>query len=610
MGVSAALERRVCLQVYDWGLLRQGVPRSVTATRARITEPMRLDPTFETFLDPATGYLMSRETAADMPPSAKEVQVLSRPGLSLSRARNIRVLSRWVRPAAVLVILLLFCIACAPAGTPTPTRQVIEPWVGQAKTQVDISLPALTTPTPFSVPEILPPTRSPDQPYGSPTPDPLREPPATRDASERYVVRYGDSLGGIALRYGVAASQIVSANSLANPNLLTVGQVLLIPAPIPRDPGPSFKILPDSEFVYGPSSTQFDLNAFVVDGGGALNTYVEEVEGRDRSGAELVQLVSQRYSVDPRLLLAILEVQSSWLSQAVAPVATRTYPMGFYSPGYEGLFSQLSWAADQLNSGFYRWRAGWAGPYILSDGTTILPGSGINAGTAAVQSLFALLQNEGDWRWMVGEEGFFQTYVSLFGNPFDRAVDPLVPPDIKQPAMQLPFEPGKVWSFTGGPHGAWGEGSAWAALDFAPPGNALGCMLSNEWIVAVADGKILRSDNGEVIEDLDGDGFEQTGWVVLYMHVEDRGRVQVGDEVKAGDRIGHPSCEGGIANGTHVHLARKYNGEWIPADADLPFILDGWVSAGLEYEYDGTLSRDGVTLEACSCRNDENQIWR
>jgi LasA protease len=509
-----------------------------------------------------------------------------------------------------LLGLLLASIACGTASPQMPTRQVIEPWVGQAAAQGDSGVSLPDAPTPVSIVDLLPATRSPDQPYASPTPDPLREAPATRAASETYVVRYGDSVGGIALRYGVGASQIVAANGLLNPNLLSVGQVLLIPAPIPREPGPSLKLLPDSELVYGPSSTLFDLESYVADSGGALSTYVEEVEGQNRTGAELVQLVAQRYSVDPRALLAVLEIQSGWVSQAEAPVATRTYPMGFYSPGYEGLFSQLSWAADQLNSGFYRWLAGWSGPYILADGTTVLPGLGINAGTAGVQNLFALLKNEDDWRETVGENGFLETYTQLFGNPFDRAVEPLLPPDLEQPTMQLPFEPGKVWSFTGGPHPAWGEGSAWAALDFAPPGNALGCMLSNEWIVAVADGTILRSDNGEVIEDLDGDGFEQTGWVVLYMHVESRGRVQVGDEVKAADRIGHPSCEGGIANGTHVHLARKYNGEWIPADTDLPFILDGWVSAGLDYEYDGTLTRDGVTLEACACRNDENQISR
>lgn len=515
-----------------------------------------------------------------------------------------------MRSITLLAGVLSTAVACGPATSPAPLRQLVEPWVGEAPVQVGIEVTQPATSTPDPILGMLPPTRSPDQPYSAPTPDPIREPPATREAAETYVVRYGDSLGVIAHRYGVGAGQIVAANNLLNPNLLSVGQVLVIPAPIPRPPGPSIKLLPDSELVYGPSSALFDMRGFVMAGGGSLRNYVEEVESQDRSGEQIVQLVAQRYSVDPRVLLAALEVQSGWLSHEEPPLETRTYPMRFYSPGYEGLFSQLSWAADQLNAGFYRWRAGWAGPYILADGSTILPGPGINAGTAAVQNLFALLEDGEGWRETVGENGYFATYQRFFGNPFDRAVEPLVPQDLQQPTMQLPFEPGKAWSFTGGPHGAWGEGSAWAALDFAPPGNALGCMLSNEWIVAVADGRIVRADNGEVIQDLDGDGFEQTGWVVMYMHVENRGRVEVGEELKAGDPIGHPSCEGGVSNGTHVHLARKYNGEWIPADAGMPFILDGWISSGLTYEYDGTLSRDGVTLEACSCRNDENQIWR
>ena len=35
--------------------------------------------------------------------------------------------------------------------------------------------------------------------------------------------------------------------------------------------------------------------------------------------------------------------------------------------------------------------------------------------------------------------------------------------------------------------------------------------------------------------------------------------------------------EGGHVTGTHVHIARKYNGEWIPADG-LAFNLEGWVA--------------------------------
>jgi hypothetical protein len=115
---------------------------------------------------------------------------------------------------------------------------------------------------------------------------------------------------------------------------------------------------------------------------------------------------------------------------------------------------------------------------------------------------------------------------------------------------------------------------------------------------------------GEVVQDLDDDGFEGTGWVVLYMHLGSEGRIPLGERVRAGDRLGHPSCEGGISSGTHVHLARRYNGEWIPADGILPFVMDGWVSAGLGSEYDGTMRRGDVVLEACGCRAAGNQIWR
>jgi murein DD-endopeptidase MepM/ murein hydrolase activator NlpD len=188
-------------------------------------------------------------------------------------------------------------------------------------------------------------------------------------------------------------------------------------------------------------------------------------------------------------------------------------------------------------------------------------------------------------------------------------VEPLVPADLVQPSLQLPFESGRTWVFTGGPHGGWDTGSAWAAIDFAPADIA-GCVASDEWVTASAPGVIVRSQYGAVLEDLDGDGYEGTGWVVLYMHLESRDRIAVGTVVAAGDRLGHPSCEGGVANATHVHLARKYNGEWIPADGTVPFVLDGWVSAGLGREYDGYLIKGDVTIEAYDGHAASNEISR
>jgi hypothetical protein len=65
--------------------------------------------------------------------------------------------------------------------------------------------------------------------------------------------------------------------------------------------------------------------------------------------------------------------------------------------------------------------------------------------------------------------------------------------------------------------------------------------------------------------------------------------------------IGYPSCEGGRSTGTHVHVARKYNGEWLPADSAIPFTLSGWVAHKGSAAYKGTLSKGGLIVTACEC---------
>jgi hypothetical protein len=246
---------------------------------------------------------------------------------------------------------------------------------------------------------------------------------------------------------------------------------------------------------------------------------------------------------------------------------------------------------------------------VLNDGSVVPIDPTINAGTAAVQSFFSTLDDHAAWDHDVTAFGLFQTYFFLFGNPFDLSLEPLTPPGMIQPSLELPFEPGVTWAFTGGPHGAWDGGSAWGALDFAPP-DVLGCAVSEEWVTSAGTGFIVRSSDGAVVQDLDGDGLEQTGWNLLYMHVFAQDRINAGAYAYAGDRIGHPSCEGGVSNAAHLHLARKYNGEWIPADTNLPFVLSGWSSAGDGQEYGGFLKRGASVLEAVEGSAELNQITR
>lgn len=504
--------------------------------------------------------------------------------------------------AAAAGLALAGCVRPAPQGAlwrPGLPGQTATPSAGR--------LPAFTAGT---IPA-LPPTRAPGEPILSPTPNPPRVLPTIRTEPEEYVIQPGDTLGKIATMFNLPLETLVEANEIADPNIIPVGQTLLIPVPSPQAPGTAFKILPDSELVYGPYSATLDVFSFIEEQGGYLSVYYDtDHNGQTFTGPEIIQKVAREYSVNPRLLLAVLEYQSGWVTNIDPDPATIDYPLRLFEEWRVGLYSQLSWAAQQLNRGYYLWKVNGISHWLLADGGVVPADPSLNAGTAGVQNLMARLHNRDGWDQAVGPQGVFAVYERFFGYPFDYAIEPLIPPDLTQPELILPFEEGKVWYFTGGPHAGWGEGSAWAALDFAPPGGGLGCVVSDEWVTASAPGLVVRSEPGVVVIDLDGDGLEQTGWTLLYLHISSTDRIPAGAVVQAGDRIGYPSCEGGQSNGTHLHLARRYNGEWIPADQTLPFNLEGWISQGTGVEYNGKLIRNGAAVVALDHAAEENKISR
>ena len=211
-----------------------------------------------------------------------------------------------------------------------------QPWVPPAAQSAPknptgvVSTPAGVQPPVEDLPSVTPfqpATRVPDQPVYTPTPDVERSLPTPRTDELTYIIQSGDTIGIIANQFGVDAESLISYNSLANPNLLEVGQVLRIPPTRQTTPGSSFKIIPDSELVNGPSAV-VNIADLVSQGGGYLSLYHETVDETWYSGADVLRRIVTEYSVNPRLLLAVLEYQSGWVTNANPAESTHDYPMG------------------------------------------------------------------------------------------------------------------------------------------------------------------------------------------------------------------------------------------------------------------------------------------
>lgn len=489
----------------------------------------------------------------------------------------------------------------SPTSTALPTQRE-DAYTGMEGLALITPAPLVTTPTP----EVVVPT-------GDPTPTPTTIAPVLHTTPILYYAQAADTLPIIAQRYGVDPSEIQSVEPIPESAYLTPGQLLLIPQRLVNTTS-SQRLIPDSEVIFSPSATDFDVFTFVEQAGGRLGAQQEWLKSTGViTGAELILRVATDNSINPRLLLSLLEYQSGWVLANPQDQEKAEYPLGYQDPGQKGLYRQLMWAVDQLSIGYYAYREGRLTEIRFSDGAVARLAPNLNAGTAALQYFFAQLYQGQVWLDALNPEtGFPALHARMFGDPWRRAqlVEPVFPPGIQQPPLILPFERNQTWSFTGGPHGAWDSEGAYAALDFAPGSTGPGCQKSNAWVVASAAGLVIRSGNGAVMLDLDGDGRQETGWVLVYTHVASEKAIPIGSWVNTGDRLGHPSCEGGFATGTHVHITRRYNGEWIPAYGPLPFNLGGWTVQYGGAAYKGSMTRGRATVKACTCSNAQSFITR
>lgn len=515
----------------------------------------------------------------------------------------------------ILTILSLTLSACGSSlsiwgipQTPTPDSTTpASPLVDPFAVQDDPFIFPTSTPS-------LPVSASASQP---PTPDgasPLILPtytPSYDSAPFLYYAQSGDMLSAVASRFGVKENEITSDTDLTKNTLIDIGTLLVIPNRITEPTTPNIQIMPDAEIVFSVTSADFDIEAFIKKQGGYLSSFKDYLGSTGWiESHDAIERLAIENSINPRLILGLLEYESRWVSGQPIDLLHTDFPMGFNDYRYKGMTVQLVWAINNMSIAYYGWRAGSLTHLDFPDGTKLRIDPHLNAGSVAIQYLFSRLHNQSQWAQIINpDSGFPAMYEEMFGDPWARAdeVNPLFPAALNQPLLVLPFEPNIKWSYTGGPHNGWGQinpniygqsHSVFSAIDFAPSADKSGCIPTTRWVVAAAPGLVVRSENGAVMVDLDGDGYEQTGWNLLYMHIATKNRAPLGAWLEVNDRIGYPSCEGGVSTGTHLHFARKYNGEWVTADGPIPFIMSGWRVIAGEVAYEGKLIRGDQVVTA------------
>jgi len=508
------------------------------------------------------------------------------------------------KPHQKRMFCLLILISALLGGCHFPTATPVTPDLSpQQQTEVSgiLNPPEMATAVPTETPPSLPPTAESTQEE------------ALMDGHLRYRTQQGDTLPAIAMRFDVPVDSIQSAVPLTEEGLLPVGTQLQIPDILEEHLPYSPPILPDSEVIYGPSVGDFDTLAYINEAGGFLSTYEEEVKEKTLTGAEIVNWVAIETSTNPRLLLAFLEYQSGWVFGFPPDAAKDPYPIGFGATLDTGLYKELMITARILAQGFYGWRDGSRLNISFFGGKTTRLAPELNAGSAAIMALFGSIYLPEAWEdHLFGEDSFLKFYRETFGDELVRsaAVEPYLSHTVEQPELMLPFAIGEAWSFTGGPHMAWQTGTPWGAVDFAPITGEPACAVSVRWATAAASGLVVRSNRNVVALDLDEDGDEGTGWVLVYMHIAEKDRPAVGTWLEKDAKLGHPSCEGGNSTGTHVHFARKYNGEWFGVGDPLPMVLSGWRVFGGERRYEGFMQKGDLIVTAVPYGSSDAKIIR
>ncbi len=382
-----------------------------------------------------------------------------------------------------------------------------------------------------------------------------------------YTAQSGDNLPMLAARFNTSEPAIREANPIIPPIVSTLPQGFPMQIPIYYTPfwGSTFKLIPNSAFVFSSEAQSFGqkVQNISLKDKPELNELLNVVENK----AEAFVQACLQASIDPHLMLSLIvyglepdgELQLA-SNQMIDKIK-------------QADFGLLQHWMGVLNHGYYSYETGRLVELELPDGSIERLDPWQNAGSAAMRYFFSkLLRTSEGYQAAVKPNGFVGVYFELFGNPWVNERE-ILPGSLEWISAGLPINPQGGWQAAVMPElmqkmMPWPGASAGfhASIQDASDKNAYGKVYS------IMNGTITRLDNLQLV--VSQFGMPETqGWSIVYLGVAVKPGLKVGDELQIGQSIGQ--VDAGDWNAS-FWLARKYNGEWVPAGGAIPFNLGDW----------------------------------